>query len=192
MPFTNSEEFNSLLAGFTSGDDQAATRLFALVYQDLRNLARQYMRHERPDHTLQATALVHEAYLRLFNEEKIVWQNHQHFFVVAARQMRRILVDYARHTHAARRQGDRVKLTLEDLAAMPQLPDGMLIKLDDAMTDLEKIYPRPSQTVELRYFAGLSETETAAILGVSVTTIKRDWELAKAWLLNELAEKNSL
>lgn len=190
MDVIRAEKFKELLAAYHEGDETAAAELFALVYQDLRLIARQLMRRERMDHTLQTTALVHEVYLRLFGEHQVEWQDGEHFFVVVARQMRRILVDHARRVHAKRRAGDQVKLSLEELIENPEFLDGQLVRLDEALLDLERAYPRAGQVVELRYFAGLTELETGVALGISVATVKRDWKLAKAWLLSELTKND--
>jgi len=189
MALRDDEEFTRLLVAFGNGDEEAAAELFALVYQDLRSLARHYMRHERNDHTLQPTALAHEVYLRLFGNESIEWQDRAHFFVVGARQMRRILVDHARRTNASRRDGKWRKLPLGDLAETPQASDHALVSLDQALGDLEKLDPRASRVVEMRYFGGFTEGEIAVALDISVTTVKRDWEFAKAWLLSELGDQ---
>jgi RNA polymerase sigma-70 factor (ECF subfamily) len=186
MDRIQAENFKELLAAYRDGDDGAAAELFALVYQDLRLIARQLMRRERQGHTLQTTALVHEIYLRLFGENQIEWQDGEHFFIVAARQMRRILVDHSRRVHAKRRAGDQVKLSLEELVENPEFLDGQLVHLDEALLDLERNFPRACRVVELRYFAGMTEPEVSLALGISVASVKRDWKLAKAWLLSEL------
>ena len=186
MPLAESGEFTRLLTAYRNGDAAAGAELFSLVYQELRQLARQYMRHERADHTLQPTALVHEAYLRLFGEGAIEYQNRGHFFLIAARQMRRILVDHARAQHAARRAGGLLKVPLEELRETPQAIPQDLAALDEALTDLERLHQRTSQVVELRFFGGLTEEETARVLGLSVATVKRDWEFAKLWLYDQV------
>lgn len=135
---------------------------------------------------MQPTALVHEVYLRLFGESAIEYQDRGHFCLIAARQMRRILVDHARAQHAARRAGDLIKVPLEELAEMPQPIQQDLAALDDALTDLERLHPRTGQVVELRFFGGLTEQEIAALLEVSISTVKRDWEFAKVWLYSQV------
>lgn len=180
-------EFAALLTAYRDGDTTVAPALFALVYDDLRELARAYMRHERPDHTLQATALVNELYLRLGQVAPDGWQDRAHFFVVAAQQMRYILVDHARRVRAVRRGGGCIKLSLDELseAGHPHA-GGDLLALDEALRELERHWPRECRVVELRYFAGLTEREAAAVLGLSVSTVKRHWEFARALLLSEL------
>ncbi len=189
MLLIHTEKSSPRITPFHNGDQEAATEFFTLVYEELRLLARQYMRQERVDHTLQPTALVNEVYLRLFGENRVEWQNSAHFFIVAARQMRRILVDHARRQRASRRDGYRLRLPLEEADEAPQPIDRDLVALDQALSDLERFSRRASQVVELRFFCGLTEHEAAALLGVSVTTVKRDWEFAKAWLLSELCER---
>lgn len=150
-------------------------------------MARNYMAAERPGHTLQTTALINEAYLRLIDHRDMSWQNRAHFFAVAAQAMRRVLVDHARTRDAAKRGGGAPKASLEDAAVIPERPTE-LIALDEALSDLATIDPRKSQVVELRYFGGLSVEETAEVLGVSPVTVMRDWSTAKAWLLRELTK----
>ncbi len=183
-------EITRLLARVRTGDATAAEQLLPLVYDELRRLARHYLQQENPQHSLQPTALVHELYLRLFNPasstETVAWQDRHHFFVVAARQMRRLLVDHARAKHAAKRAGDwqRVELSAESGFTAPLDPD--LLALDQALARLEADHPRAAKVVELRYFAGLTETEAAEALGIGLTTLKREWEFARAWLFNQL------
>ena len=171
-----------MLAAWTAGDPNASDRLMPFVYDELRRLARQYLQRERSDHTLQATGLVHEAYLRLVDQSSGSWQNRAHFFAVAAKVMRRILVDHARSHRAEKRGGDREKLEFDEAL----LPSGEravdLIALDEALRDLEALDARQSQIVELRFFGGLTNEEIGEALGISPRTIKREWRLAKAWL----------
>jgi RNA polymerase sigma-70 factor (ECF subfamily) len=174
----------ALLAKVASGDREAEARLFPLVYQELRQLAGRVFRGERPDHTLQATALVHEAYLRILGNSDVSWQNRSHFFAVAARTMRRILVDHARRRQANKRKGTTI--SLESAIVFSEDQSSELVALDDALTRLSEWDPRQSRIVELRFFTGMSEAEIAAVLGVSVRTVKRDWCMAKAWLYGEL------
>ncbi len=180
-----------LLVDMRSGNEQAAADLIPLVYSELRRLAGSYMRRERPDHTLQATALVHEAFMKLFGSEPIEWENRAHFFAVAAQQMRRILVDHARAQQAARRGGQRVKLSLDQVNGLSEKRDEDLVDLDDALQRLNAFDPRAAQAVELRFFGGLTEEETAHVIGVSVKTVKRDWQAAKAWLLTQLSNEDN-
>ena len=158
-----------------------------LVHSELRRLARRYMGRERPGHTLQATALVNEAYLRLVAVNRVRWQNRAHFFAMAARVMRRILVDSARARGIDRRGGGTRKVSLDDALLVANEPQQDLVALDAALTALEAVYPRKSQVVELRFFGGLSLEETAEALQVSTNTVKRDWRFAKLWLLQELS-----
>ena len=157
-----------------------------LVYDELRRLAHHYLSRERADHTLQSTALVHEAYLRLTGNAPPNWQGRAHFFGIAARVMRQILVEYARGRDTAKRGGDVYKLTVEAADERPVNAEVDLVALDDALNGLAKIDPQQSQVVELRFFAGLSIEHTAEALGVSVSTVKRDWNTARVWLYREL------
>ena len=175
-----------LLLAWGRGDAQAFAQLVPLVHQELRRLARRQMAHERPDHTLQASALVNEAYLRLIDLKQMQWQNRAHFFAMSARVMRRILVDFARARRNDKRGGGAPKVTLDE-ALLPPVEAGQdLVALDDALQALAAVHPRKSEVVELRYFGGLSLEETAEALQVSVDTVKRDWRFAKLWLLREI------
>lgn len=169
-----------------SSDDDAAERLMPLVYQELRELARDYLRRERGDHTLQATALVHEAYLRLVDEKSVAWKNRAHFYSIAARVMRRILVDHARSHNAAKRGGLQQKLVLDDAVAIAQQNAPDLVALDGALQNLARTYPRKSEVVELKFFGGLEAKDIAEVLQVSEKTVLRDWNFAKLWLYREL------
>ena len=182
----DSSDLTVLLRAWREGDPNAAEQVMELAYSELRKVARYYMRGERSDHTLSATALVNEMYVRLAGSEPIDWQNRAHFFAVAAKQLRRILVNHARDRHAQKRGGKQVKLALAELhdLAAPQELD--LLRLDEALTELGSLDHRASQVVELRYFAGLTEAETAEALGISVATVKRDWTWARAWLIANL------
>lgn len=187
MSITNPQEFTLLLADYRSGNQEASQQLISIIYQELRQLAQYYLQEERTNHTLQATALVHEAYLRLFDgNEAFAWRDRSHFFAIAARQMRRVLVDYARQRRAAKRDGGLLKLSLEEITRESVWPDEDLIALDEALNRLEAIAPRASQAIELRFFAGLLEKETADVIGISLTTLKRDWDFARAWLFSQL------
>lgn len=157
------------------------------VYDELRRLADHYLRQERPDHTLQPTALVHEAYLRLVDQSRVEWQSRAHFIGVAAQLMRRILVDYARRHHASKRGGFREKLSLDEAVDYSQTRDLDLVALDDALNALEQFDERQSRIVELRFFGGLTIEETAEALGVSPATVKVEWNMAKAWLRREIS-----
>ncbi len=181
-----SEQVTSLLLRWRAGDKAALDALMPLVYGELRRLAHLYLQRERPGHTLQSTALVHEAYARLVDQNVPDWQNRAHFFAVAAHLMREILVDYARARRAAKRGGGACKLSLDDAGAEPQPTDVDLIALDDALQDLAKIDPQQSRVVELRFFGGLSIEDTSEVLGISSSTVKRDWNTARVWLFREL------
>jgi RNA polymerase sigma factor (TIGR02999 family) len=170
----------------SGGDPGSASRLLPLVYDQLRALAARYMQTERRDHTLQPTALVHEAYLRLIDTSRVDWQGKSHFFAIAAMQMRRILAEHARAHNAAKRGGRSKKITLHDIAAIT--PNGVvdMLALDEAMEKLARESPRQCRVVELRFFGGLSVEETSHVLQVSKSTVKGDWRVAKAWLAREL------
>jgi len=183
-------DVTALLSELTRGNQAAAEKLIPLIYGELKRLARNYMRRERPDHTLQTTALVHEAYLKLVGQQAANWQNRSHFFGVAASLMRRILIDHARgHLREKRGAGKRT-LPLEEALIFSRERSEELVRLDDALERLASIDPRQSRIVELRFFGGLSVQETSEFLGVSPNTVKRDWVVAKAWLHSELRESD--
>jgi RNA polymerase sigma-70 factor (ECF subfamily) len=175
-----------LLVAWSDGDQSALDQLVPLVHGELRRLARSYMRGERQGHTLQTTALVNEAYLKLVDQKHVRWQNRAHFLAIAAQLMRRILVDYARRRQYRKRGGDALQVSLADaeLLSDERTPD--LMALDEALVSLAEIDPRRSQVVELRFFGGLNIEETAEILKVSPTTVERDWTTAKAWLYQRI------
>jgi RNA polymerase sigma factor (TIGR02999 family) len=177
-----------LLVAWSNGDQSAFDKLVPLVYQELRLLAQRYMRRERSDHTLQATALVNEAYVRLIDVNRIRWHNRAHFLAVAAQTMRRILVEFARHRGRQKRGGDMVRVTIDD-AEVAQEKSADLVALSDALSTLATFDPRMGQVVELRFFGGLSVQETADVLKVSPETVMRDWKTAKVWLLRELRQE---
>lgn len=181
-----SSEVTQLLKEGSSGDQAALDRLFLLVYDELRHLASGYMRRERPSHTLQTTALVHEAYLRLVGQHEISWNSRVHFFAVAARVMRRILIDHARTRHYAKRGGNTIKLSLDEAAILSDERADELVALDEALSELAKLDSRQSRIVELRFFGGLTLAETAQVLKISSDTVTRDWNLAKAWLYRQV------
>ena len=183
------QEVTQVLVDWNKGDQNAPDRLMPLVYDELRKLARSYLQRERSDHTLQATGLVHEAYLRLVDESSMTWQNRAHFFAVAAQVMRRILVDYARSHRAEKRGGAREKLEFDEALAPSGERAVDLIALDDALQDLVTFDPRQSRIVELRFFGGLTNEEIGDVLQVSPRTIKREWRLAKAWLRREIVNE---
>lgn len=175
-----------LLLAWSRGEAQAFEQLVPLIHDELKRLAQRHMAHERQDHTLQASALVNEAYLRLIDLKQMQWQNRAHFFAMSARVMRRILVDFARAKRNEKRGGNVPRVTLDEALHQPQGTDPDLLSLDDALRALAAVHPRKSDVVELRYFGGLSLEETAEALQVSVDTVKRDWRFAKLWLLREL------
>lgn len=179
-----------LLQAWSGGDESALEKLIPLVYDELRRLAKRYIGRERPGHTLQTTALVNEAYLRLIDAQQVQWQNRAHFFAISAQLMRRILVDFARSKRFAKRGGETVQVSLAEAVLMPQERDADLVALDEAMAELAKVDERKSRVVELRFFGGLSVEETAEVLKVSAETVMRDWKVAKVWLLRELKREN--
>jgi RNA polymerase sigma factor (TIGR02999 family) len=181
-----SEPITALLVRWREGDSAAGEKVVVSVYEELRGLAARYMRSERADHTLQPTALVHEMFLRLCEAEPVKWQDRAHFFAVAARQLRRILVNHARDRQADKRGGKRMKVEVRewDGVSTPRYED--LLELDQALNNLEATDARASRVIELRFFAGLKEDEIAEALGVSLATVKRDWTFGRAWLLAQL------
>ena len=181
-------DVSRLLQAWGQGDVQAGEELIPVVYRELRRRAAAYLRGERRDHTLQPTALVHEAYLRLAGPQCITWQNRAHFFGVASQVMRRILVDHARERRAAKRPGAAVKVVLDDRIGAAQPPDCEILMLDSALTDLAQIDPRQAHIVELRYFGGLSEQEVASLLSLSRATVTREWQTARAWMYRRLTK----
>jgi RNA polymerase sigma factor (TIGR02999 family) len=183
-------DVTQILQEIRDGDGDAPARLMPLVYDELRRLADHYLRQERPDHTLQPTALVHEAYLKLVDQTSVDWQNRAHFFGVSAQVMRQILVDHARRHRASKRGGLQQKLTLEEAIDYSQPLDVDLVALDDALTALAQFDARQSKIVELRFFGGLTIEETAVALGISPATVKVDWGMAKAWLRREIRREN--
>ena len=181
-----SSDVTTLLARWGSGDRSALEQLTPLVYDELRRLAGRFLRRERPGHTLQSTALVHEAYMKLIDQSQMQFQNRSHFFAIAAQLVRRILVDHARTRDRQKRGGGAVKLSLDDVSGMADKREIELVALDDALNGLAGLDPQQSRIVELRFFAGLSIEETAEALGISPATVKRDWVAAKAWLFRQM------
>ena len=179
---------NELLVAWSKGDDGALTTLLPLVYDELKQLARRQLRGEREGHTLQPTALVHEAYARLVDQESVQWQGRTHFFAVAAQTMRRILVDHARKRHAAKRGGQPIQITLDATLAVADRRDVDVIALDDALNLLATLDATQARLVELRYFSGLGIEETAKVLGISPSMVKREWSTAKVWLYREMTK----
>jgi len=188
MAAPSTHEVTQLLKAWSTGDEQALERLAPLVYQQLHRAAQHYMAGERSGHTLQATALVNEVYLRLVDCERINWQDRAHFFAVSAQLMRRILVDFARSRGYQKRGRGVAPMSLDEAPPVGNEADTNLVALDDALKGLAAVDARKSKVVELRYFGGLSVDETAEVLRVSVETVTRDWRLAKVWLLRELSE----
>lgn len=178
-----------LLLSWRAGDEGALAQLVPLVFDELRRLARRHMRSEKTGHVLQTTALVNEAYVRLIDLSRVRWQDRAHFFAMASRLMRRILVDFARAGAAKKRGGDQQIVPLDNELMIGEAPDTDLVALDDALNSLAKIDERKSRVVEMRFFGGLSVEETAESLGVSAETVARDWRMAKLWLLRELTGK---
>jgi len=186
MATTSPNEITDLLIDWSNGDQAALNRLMPLVYDELRRLASHYVRHERPGHTLQTTALVHEAYLKFVDHKNVNWQTRLQFFVAAAQVMRHILVDHARGRRALKRGGDRLRLSLEDGIICVDDNGTDLLSVDEALNSLAAIDLQQSRVVELRVFGGLTVEETAEALGVSPRTVKREWSMAKAWLHRQL------
>ncbi len=191
MPPASSSQVSKLLVNWRRGDQGAREALIPLVYNELRRLARLHLRRERPDHTLQSAALVHEAYLRLIRQDHPQWQNRAHFFGVAAQLMRHILVDHARNRAAAKRGAGAPRLSLDEEVALPQARDVDIVALDDALNQLAALDPQQSRVVELRFFGGLSIEETSVVLGISPATVKREWATARAWLQREMKNKDT-
>src|SRR5882724_9049251 len=177
----------SMLHDWSNGDKKAQEKLFQIVYNELHRQAARHLQHEHPGLSLQTTDLIHEAFLRLIDQQHVEWQNRLHFFGIAAQVMRRILVDHARSRQAAKRGGSAIRLPLEEAMAVMPAQDLDFVALDEALVRLAAMDPQQSQIVELRFFGGLSVEETARVLDVSERTIKRDWNVAKAWLRRELS-----
>jgi RNA polymerase sigma factor (TIGR02999 family) len=188
---SSTHEVTELLTAWSGGDKAALDKLMPLIDQELRRLAHRYMSRERPGHTMQTTALVNEAYLRLVNRESVQWQNRAHFFAIAAQVMRHILVDHARSHAYAKRGGGTRTISLDEAMVVSQERAAEVVALDEALQELADIDPQQSRIVELRFFGGLTVEETAAVLQLSAATIKREWSTAKAWLYHELAKPQS-
>jgi RNA polymerase sigma-70 factor (ECF subfamily) len=184
-------DVTTLLKRHTDGDPSALTELVPLVYKELQKLAAYYLQSERPGHTLQTTALVHEAYLRLV-EQKADWKNRNHFFGIAAETMRRILVDYARKHSAIKRGGTTLQISLEQAAVFAKEQSHLHLIIDELLTRLARLDPQEARIVELRYFAGLSVVQTAEVVGISPATVKREWSVAKAWLMREIKNYDAM
>jgi RNA polymerase sigma-70 factor, ECF subfamily len=180
------EDVTALLGQLAKGDDAAASKLIPIVYDELRRLAAGYMRRERKDHTLQPTALVHEAYLKLTEQRVVDWQGRAHFFGIAAQVMRRILIDHARGHMRDKRGGGAIPVPLDEALVFSPEQSSELVMLDASLERLAKLDPRQSRIVELRFFGGLTVEQTAELLGISPKTVKRDWSMAKAWLHGDM------
>jgi len=185
----STNEITKLLHHWQGGDRAALDALVPIVYEELRHLARCALRKERPDHTLQSTALVHEAYFRLVGQNLPQWESRSHFFAIAAQLMRQILVDYARRRRASKRGSGACMLVLDDAVTLPQGKNIDVVAVDDALNALAEVDPRQSRVVELRFFAGLSLEEISEVMGIATATVQRDWTAARAWLHREISRR---
>jgi RNA polymerase sigma factor (TIGR02999 family) len=190
MMSVSTSQMTRLLVDWQQGDESALKKLTPLIYDELRRIAHRYVQHERNGHTLQTTALVNEAYVRLAGQEKPEWQNRSHFFAVTAQVMRHILIDHARRRRYLKHGGEFQQVSMEEASLMSENRAAELIALDEALDELKNFDSRKSKVVELRYFGGLSLEETADALDVSVMTVRRDWRAAKAWLFRRMCEDN--
>jgi RNA polymerase sigma factor (TIGR02999 family) len=188
MSQTASQDITQLLLDWGNGDKEALDKLMPFVYDELRRLARNYMGNQRPGHTLQTTALVNEAYLRLIDSSQVRWQNRTHFFAISAQLMRRVLVDFARAKKATKRGGNEQKVTFDEGLPVFSEKESDLIALDEALNELETMDKRQSQIVEMRYFGGMTEKEIGEALEISTRTVRRDWTVARAWLFSKLSK----
>lgn len=186
----SSEQITRLLVQWSGGNRGALDQLLPIVYNDLKRLAAAYLRRERPGHTLQSTALVHEAFLRLVDQREVTWQNRAQFFGIASQAIRRILVDHARHHKAQKRGGEALRVTIDESIAVAGGGDFDILALEDALEKLAALDERQSRIVELRFFGGLSIEDTGEVLGLSPATVKRDWSMARVWLFRELSRKS--
>lgn len=189
MSEAKAPEITRLLLDWGEGNKAALDELMPIVYDELRRLARHYMRGQRPGNTLQTTALVNEAYLKLIDSSRVNWQNRTHFFAISAQLMRRILVDFARARNSLKRGGERIKVTLDENIKAASETETDLVALDEALEELAKLNLRQSQIVELRYFGGLTEEEIAESLDISTRTVRRDWSVARAWLFRKIKDE---
>ena len=187
-PPPQEHEITQLLAAWREGNQSALDELYPLVYDELHRLARRYMSRERKGHTLQTTALINEAYVRLVDQKNVHWANRSHFFAISAQIMRRILIDHARRHSYAKRGGGARQVSLDETATMAQGDFSEFLRLDEALKSLAQLDPRRSQVVELRYFGGLNNEEIAGVLNISENTVIRDWNMARAWLHRQLSE----
>jgi RNA polymerase sigma factor (TIGR02999 family) len=191
MSSVSTENVTRILQEWNRGDESATDRLMPIVYEELRRRAAEFLRNERPDHTLQATALVHEAYLELVDQKRVTWQNRAHFRGVAAHLMRRILVQHARAHNAEKRGGKLQKVYLDETRELAQKQTSDLVELDGALQSLAVAFPRESQVVEFKFFGGMEAREIAEVLQVSEKTVLRDWNFAKVWLCRELTQRRT-
>ena len=191
MAHRDPSQVTQLLQRWRGGNREALDALLPLVYDELRRLAHRHLRNERAEHTLQSSALVHEAYFRLVGQDFPQWEGRTHFFAIAAQLMRQILVDYARRRRASKRGSGVYMLTLGDVDALPQRKDLDVVALNDALNSLAELDPRQSRVVELRFFAGLSLEETSEAMGIGTATVQRDWTAARAWLHREISRRSS-
>ena len=183
------KDVTTLLQEWSAGNSQSVNELMPLVYDRLRQLAARELRRERPNHTLQSTALVHEAYLKLIDQRRVQWKDREHFFAIASKLIRRVLVSHARSRNASKRGGGHTLLALDESIAVPDCKDMDLIALDDALEHLSCLDPQQAQIVELRFFSGLSIESAARVLGISASTVTREWNLARAWLFREVSRR---
>jgi RNA polymerase sigma-70 factor (ECF subfamily) len=186
-PVRSPHEITQLLAEWSNGNQTALDKLYPLVYDELHKMANRYMKRERKDHTLQTTALINEAYVRMVDQKNVHWENRAHFFAISAQIMRRILIDHARRHHYAKRGGGALKVSLDETAIVAGDPASDMLLLDEALNRLAEMDPRRGRVVELRYFGGLNNEEIAGVLKISENTVTRDWNMARAWLYQELS-----
>ena len=191
MPDSALDDTTQLLIKWSNGDREAFDKLMSSIYRELYRLAKGYLRHERPDHTLQATGLIHETFLRLVDQERVNWRNRAHFLGVAAQTMRRILVDYARRHASDKRGGGTVKILFDEMLALPAKRAPDLMALDDTLNSLATVDKEQAKIVELRFFGGMSTEEIAEVLSISTATVERRWRMVKAWLYRQLGESKA-
>jgi RNA polymerase sigma factor (TIGR02999 family) len=187
---TSPNEVTQLLQNWKNGDKTALDKLMPVVYDELRRIASRFLKQQRPNHTLQTTALVHEAYVRLVGKQDMEWQNRAHFFGVAARMMRFILMDYALAQQTEKRGGGNLKLSLDEAMTLPEKNELDVAALNDSLNTLAEVDERRSQIVELKFFSGLSNEEVAEVMGISLATVNREWRMARAWLQSELSKSD--
>jgi RNA polymerase sigma-70 factor, ECF subfamily len=192
VPTDSSQKLTGLLRRWNGGDEHALERIVELAYPELRRVAQRCLGRERPLHTLQATAVVHEAYLRLVEIPHVQWHDRVHFFAIAAKVMRRVLIEHARSAHCSKRGAGVRPINLNEALTMSAKLDSEIVRLDEALEDLAKLDARKAQVVEMRYFGGLTSTEIASVLGVSPQSVNRDWSLAKAWLTREMSRGDAM